>query len=334
MASTSGWAIDGPVKTPVEDARRLTYGLSGDAHGVASLSDLITRPTNPTGGAVQVSPGSCLIKSRYSDGQTYLASLNEATTLAVTPTPSGSGRTDLVVFEVLDPWAQNSPVPEPLDPETFEFFKLHVIEGVPAGINVKHLHQVPGYANRTGLVLSRLTIPANRGDVQSSMISRIAGPHTPKELTRVLYYSLSGSEVELITSTSEGGQTWPTQAEDAGELGLDIPEWATHAETQAAFYGVIYPGGNARGMLWLQLAQTVNPNNVKSQTTSWDSDGESNAHRVTLGLADTIAIPQELRGTRQKIFPRARRTAGTNTTTARLNATSSIAITVTFQERG
>lgn len=335
-AETSGWAIDGPVKTPVVDARRLVYGLSGDAHGVASLQDLIVLPTDPPGGAVQVVPGSCLIKSRYAEGETYLASVNKTKTLAVTPTPSTRGRSDLVVFEVLDPWAANSPIPEPTDPQSFEYFKLHVIENVDASLNVTHLHQVPGYANRTGLVLDRLDVPANRGDVQASMIKRIAGPHTPKERTRVIYYSLSGSEVNSITDTRgyAGGQTWPLQAEDAGELSVDFPDWATHAEVQATFYGVYYPGGKAHGSVWVQLGPTVNPYHVKTQDTRWDTDGALDPSRATIGVADTRTIPKELRGTRQKIYPRATRISGTDATTARLDAISSIAITIVFQERG
>ncbi len=335
MASTSGWAIDGPVKTPVEDARRLAYGLSGDAHGVASFRDLLVLPTDPPGSAVQIAPGSCLIKSHYAEGETYLASLNESTTLAVTPTPSTRGRSDLVVFEVLDPWAKNSPIPKPADPENFEAFKLHIIENVDASLKVDHLHQVPGYANRTGLVLNRLDIPANRGDVPASMIKRIAGPHTPKERSRVINYSLSGSEVDPITASSAypGGETWPIQAENAGELELDIPIWATHAEIEATFYGVLYPGGDARGSVWVQVGPTANPSNVKTQDSRWDTTGVPNGSRATIGFADTRSIPAALRGTRQKFYPRATRVAGSNAATARMDAVSSIAIKVTFQER-
>lgn len=333
MAETSGWAINGPVKTPVEDARRLAYGLSGDGHGLARLNDLRALPTDPPGGAVQVVPGSCLIKSRYADGETYLASLNEPTTLAVTPTPSNRSRADLVVFEVLDPWAANSPVPEPEDPAAFEYFKLHIIENVDAALDVKNLHDVPGYANRTGIVLDRLNLPANRADVQASMINRIAIRHTPQERTRYLYYALSGDEVNSVTATTPfpQGQTWPAQAETQGDLDLDIPDWATHAAVKGDFEGVLFASGDAVGSVWLQIGRTDNPYNVKSQDTRWDTANASNAERRSIGFAARVAIPPQLRGTRQRFYPRATRTKGSNVTTAKMDRVSSVALTITFQ---
>lgn len=309
MAETSGWAIDGPVKTPVEDARRLTYGLSGDAHGVASLSDLITRPTSPTGGAVQVSPGSCLIKSRYSDGQTYLASLNEATTLSVTPTPANVGRTDLVVFEVLDPWAQNSPVPEPADPDTFEFFKLHIIEGVAGNLSVKHLHEVPGYANRTGLVLDRITIPANRGDVQQTMIQRIAALHSPKRMeatfARPRISSDEGVQTALAANTADGGEFFPGGAGIPNQFQVLVPVWATRMIVDARWMSLTYAASrDPRGSFWMEFGTEYRagtwPNKQQfefsTERFAFNSPGANNELTANWLLMDEVAIPPKLRG--------------------------------------
>ncbi|MEJ6490698.1 hypothetical protein PQI23_13310 [Leucobacter sp. USCH14] len=310
MAETSGWAIDGPVKTPVEDARRLVYGTSGDAHGVAGLTDLIVSATTPTGGAVQVSPGSCLIKSRYAEGETYLASLNEATTLAVTPAPSGSGRTDAVVFEVFDPWAQNSPVPVPADPLTFEYFQLRIIEGVPSTIKSPFLSDIPGYGSRTGLVLDRIAIPAGRGDVQDSMLKRLAPPHTPKTRRRMFQAFPTGQLTEGRRIPNLAYGDWPLWNTERPVV--DVPKWARYVRIAAYVEGAWYAKGNSNTERFV-AGTRVGIGGQFSQNGVITRDPEDAGSRGGFMMIGQVPVPASIRGTEQPLILQGLRSSGGTT---------------------
>lgn len=299
MADTSGWAIDGPVKTPVEDARRVVYGTSSDGHGIASLDDLTVRPTTPTGGAVTVSPGSALVKSRYAAGQTYLASLNTATTLPITPTPSNVGRTDLIVFEVFDPWAPNSPHPVPANPQTFEYFRVHVIEGVATGTRATHLNRIPGYANRSGLILAKITIPAGRGDVQASMITHLAPLHTPKSKRQLLQAFPDGKFVDglRIPNGPSAYGDWPLEPED--QPWVDVPEWAQYLRISAYVEGAWYAKGNSTANFIAGTRIALGGN--YSQNGIITRRALDVGQRSGFAIIGQVPVPSALRGTSQRL---------------------------------
>jgi hypothetical protein len=345
--------LGGGAEHSAEQVRRLVYGHQQGAEGICTLSDLRVQPLAIPGGGVAVMIGSAFIVSRYAGAvrEMYFGTVTQEQTVTIPPnTDEDESRSDLIVMRVKDPFVQGSPWTDPAagvvgdgeesDEEraairaAAQYVFIERIPSVPAGTT--RLQQVVGYENDTALTLARVDLPAITGTVIDDHIVNLRYVHTPRERTRPIHYALSGAEVNAVSATSawpDGGQTWPAQAEHAGELELDIPSWASHAAVEVTFYGVLYPGGDAWGSVWLQIGATANPANVKSQDSRWDSDGVANPSRATLGFADTIAIPAVLRGTRQKFYPRASRFGGSPEATARMDRVSSIAIKVTFQER-
>lgn len=323
--------------------RRAYQQQSGEGSGVSRPGDLKVSALAVPGTGFRVAAGGGIAQSRdtsASSRESY-GPINDAqiTITDVPGTGSSGGRRDLVILEITDPEMESVTYPAPTTDEGWQdgnnFCRVTIIPGVAASVTSLDQITTGPYANVTGITLAAINWPSSTGTITNAMITDLRAVHRPREQSRVIYYSLSGSEVDPITATSAypGGETWPIQAENAGELELNIPIWATHAEIEATFYGVKYPGGDAWGSVWVQIGPTVNPSNVKTQDSRWDTTGVPNGSRSTIGLADTRSIPAALRGTRQKFYPRATRVSGSNAATARLDAVSSIAIKVTFQER-
>lgn len=294
MTVTSGWAINGPSKTQVEDARRLSYTLSGDAHGVATLDDLRVIPMDPPGPGVQVTRGSAMIKSRYDDGETYLGSHNQTVTYATSPTPSNQGRSDLVVMRVEDPWARNSPWPEPADPDATEFFPIRIIEGVAPNTTARHLSEVPGYEHETGIVLYRIDQPANNATVQLSMIKDLRLLANPKRHDVNIYRALDTGEGGTLSVAAGSTALWPPQAR-VNTFPVRVPEWATVAAVRSNIGGV----SGMAGRCWGTVFVTIGP--VSTQRCNFVSADFAGEKPVPMRASDTVAIPASLRGTVQNV---------------------------------
>ncbi len=332
-----GWAIDGPVPTEVADGRRMLYSATSGAEGVGGVSDLKVAPLATPGQGIRVLTGTALIRSAYGSAgnETYQGAVSTQQTVATTPTPSSpsTGRSDLVVMQVEDPWAVNSPWPTPATPATYDAFPIRIIEGVPAGTT--RLQDVPGYQTRTAVTLARIDIPASTGTITAGMIKDLRKVARPNRDHAMRVHALTGTDTSQITTTTAypaGGQTWPT-AVDAAWTEIDIPSWASRARITMIWGGVRIPPGNAFGYTWVQIAQTVHPQNVKTQATAWDTPGLSQNSKYTHFTADEVTIPPELRGTRQKFYPRANRTGGTASAGMILDYGSSVMLLVDFYEQ-
>lgn len=331
------WFIGGGAEHTPESARRLVHASTGGAEGVGGIHDLKVLPLAVPGQGVRVVVGSALIRSHYIGGetQTYMGTVYEQETVSITPTGSGSGRSDLVVLRVEDPFAAGSTYSPPTggDIATAPYVHVRVISGVPAG--TKRLQDVPGHQNDSAVTLARIDFPASTGTVTAGIIKDLRVIAQPRSKTTIRTYALvTGDGSVQITSTTAypaGGQTWPVAVEDAwGEL--EIPEWATRMRIQMTWGGVRIPPGNSWGHTWVQVAPTVHPNNTKTQSTAWDTPGLTQATKYTHVMADDIAVPAGLRGTAQKFYPRANRTGGAANGGMILDSGSSLALTVEFYE--
>lgn len=297
--ATSGWALNGPVKTAVEDARRLVYTLSGDRHGVATRTDLRVLPMDPPGPGIQVTRGSALIRSRYDEGETYLGSHNQTVTYATTPTPSSQGRSDLVVMRVEDPWARNSPWEEPAEGEADarEFFPIRIIEGVAPTTTARHLSDVPGHEHETGIVLYRIDQPANNATVQEAMIKDLRVLSAPKRadasLVRTPAAGSSGKANNFIG-------TWQVFPPDMTGGKVRTPEWAEWAQVEIEYAGVWAGAGTAHVDVRAALGD-----GTTTVRTGLIGYLDSSTSRKTLALSGMggVAIPPELRGREIYITP-------------------------------
>lgn len=332
------WFFGGGAEHTPESARRLTYAATSGSEGVGGPSELKVRPLAVPGAGVRVSIGSALILSRYTGGekQTYMGTAYQQVEVATTPTGSGGGRSDLIVFRVEDPHAAGTPwtLPAGADPATEQYVYVRVISGVPGGTT--RLQDVPGYQNDTAITLARIDFPASTGTVTTGMITDLRKVALPRERTLVRAFGLSGTGVtEILTNTSAypAGETWPDAAIAGGALAVDVPAWATQVTAVLTVSGVKVPGGgSAMGWFWTQIGQSVNPDKIITEPTRWDVDEASAQHRTMLMTADTKSVPAGLRGTRQNVYPRANKTTGADAKSYVADSGTTVTLTVVFRE--
>lgn len=302
------WFVGGGAQHSPEVARLLAYAATSGAEGIVTPSDLKVTPLDVPGGAIRVMPGAALVLNRSAGGsqQTYVARLPQAEQVAIAPTGSSGPRTDMIVAQIEDPFLPGEPWQEPADPTVGPYVFTRVIPNVPA--DATRIQDVPGYAGRSAIPLARIKLPASTGTVTAAMITDLRKVAQPREQSEVRAMNVLGNEKYTINSTTAapaGGQTWPAQAEDIG-IEINIPEWATVVKVIATWGSVAMPAGNATGNMWVQIAPTVNPDNIKTETGAYNSDNKGEFSRETWVVADTKTIPPALRGTRQKFYPRAR----------------------------
>lgn len=302
------WFVGGGAQHSPEVARLLAYAATSGAEGIVSPKDLKVGPLAVPGGSVTVAPGAALVRNRATggDSQTYVARMATQDTVAIAPTGSGAGRSDLIVAQIEDPFLAGEPWQDPADPTVGPYIFTRVIPNVPAGTT--RLQDVPGYSGRSAVTLARVDLPASTGTVTAAMITDLRKVALPRERTEVRAMNVATDKKYTITATSAypaGGQTWPAEAEDVG-IDIDIPEWASVVKIIATWGGVALPGGNGTGAFWVQVAPTVNPNNFKTQASGFNGLNVNDFSRETWMVSDTKTIPTALRGTRQKFYPRAR----------------------------
>lgn len=279
-----GWALDGPVKTEVAEARRMLYSLSHGAEGVGGATDLKVMPLVQPGPGVRVLPGSALMRSMYgqSGNESYLGSRAVQQTLGTTPTGSQvGGRADVIAMLVKDPWAVNSPHPEPSNPLTYEGFPLEVISGVPAG--VRRLRDIPGYQNATGYALARLDFPPNTGTVGQGGATivdlRAVANSEPDEWRTV-------KPTVVQDFRAETWARWITPA----EWSIEIPEWATHALIDLDVLNPIHIEADNYGQIGCFV------NNVRAAVGDYAHDWAGTTARLPAFASDEFVIPSSFRG--------------------------------------
>lgn len=330
-ADSTPWFIGGGAQHSPEVARGELYDSTGGAEGVSSPQSLRVRPLTPTGGGVRVAPGGCLLLNRYPGGtlQTYSARWFSEQTLGpdkIPPTPSGSGRTDVIVARIFDPQYEGQP---PADPNNFEYRRLHVIQNVSSSVrSVRDLT-----INYPAIALARITRPAGQGVVLAEHITDLREIAQPKTWRRLFTHNLEGSTVHALSTASPSSQNWPDFPEAIWEV--DVPEWATHANIVATWQGVRVSRSGAQGTIWARIGR---PNdwgdgNVRTQDVKWALDptaADGVEMRETWGVSDDVEIPAGMRGTRQPI-----RLLGTRLVTGgppRMDNASSIMVDVQFTE--
>lgn len=227
---STAWFIGGGAQHSPEVARLLAYVATQGAAGVVGVGDLRVSAQPTPNGTVAVGPGAAIIPNRYAGGgqQSYALRNATQTDLTVVATGSGGGRTDLVVARVLDPQYEGS---APADPVVFDYARLQVIQGVPAGTKT---------AKELGLTypavaLAKITIPASTGTITNAMITdlrKVANPRRERSM-RLLYPA-----VNKIMSKS-GYASWPFSGVMSN---IDVPSWATTIDIVGHISGVKITG--------------------------------------------------------------------------------------------
>lgn len=327
------WMIGGPDKdTPgpkhsAEIVRQAHHDATGGAEGISTVGALKVAAMPTPGAKVRVLPGGGIVLNRYEqgNGQSYGVRNATQTEVSITATGSGSGRTDLVVIRVLDPQYEGQ---YPANPEEFDFTRLEVIEGVPAG--TKTFRELN--LNYPAIALAKVTLPKSTATVTTAMIEDLREIAQPKRREVLRARPAVAAETETLSNTVARGEYFP----NAGALQtISIPPWATRAIIEATWIQVREPGGNAFGECWVDFGpfKETGVREYATQRFDWNTADGLDVSRTNWEVADYRYIHPSIRGTDQHFIMMAR-VAGASTNAARpqIDAKSGVKMRVTFLE--
>lgn len=261
-----------------EVARQNTYSACGGNSGVGGVNDLKIVQLNTPGAGVQVLPGGVTMVNNYpgGSGQAYTGRVASATTIPIVATPSGSGRSDLIIARIYDPQYGDSAGFNPADPNAFNFFRVEVIQGVSA--STRYLTAAyPGYA------LARIDIPANTGTITNAMITDLREKGTPnsKIISRVV------APAGDMNANAAGYANWPSGTAPT----VLVPTWATKLTLITHLSGVEVTGPSVTCGIRGVVGTVIDNNNGIISKTAAGMNRESYTH------ISEFNIPSDYRGT-------------------------------------
>lgn len=313
------YAMDGTTISGLE-LRRQLQREAGTGSGVARAGDLKITQMDTPGPGVRIAAGDDLIQCRAPgrDRETYGIPLLTSQdymgdagtglpgTGSGTPDPvTGILRRDMIIHEVLDPDLPRHYTPRAEWPAG-AVSKLSVVPGV--ALSAKTVDDVPELNDVTCVELLAINYPPSTATITDAIVEDLRRVQSPKTEIVVKAFNVTGAGTQFLTSRTaypSGGQTFPIEAETAGDLDVDIPWWATEIKYIATFSQLYAKGGqHALGDFWIQVGASADPNNIKLTPARWDVDEQSAGHRLVCRVAHTEPIPENLRGTRKRFYPR------------------------------
>lgn len=295
------WFVGGGAQHSPEVARLLAYAATGGAEGVVAPTDLKVTALDVPAGAVRVLPGAGMVLNRAAGGgqQTYAARLPVADEVEIAATGSASGRSDLIVAQIEDPFMPGEPWQAPADPAVGPYVFTRVIPNVPAGTT--RLQDAPGFEGRSALTLARVDLPPSTGTVTAAMITDLRGLVAPRTKRVLVNAAMPASAANLTSGTFVD---WPT-----GGITVDVPSWAQKVDARVeALVGHIAP--NVDVELRLMLHTTT----IHTQRFAFDLP--SGSVRVPLLVAGSVKIGPSA-GQNRVVKLQGRRAAGTGYLTTR-----------------
>lgn len=197
-----------------EDVRRIVYAATNGATGLAQADPGVLAATSTPSGNVIVNAFVGYIASPVVRGQSYVATNDQATTLAVPPNNTSATVTYYVGVVVDDP--QYPGTNQPADPRTATYGRLTVATSLPT-------------ASKPVLILGTITLPPNTGTVTNSMIRVTSRPANPRrERTQVVR---SPNATHSLGTTY---QQWPPSE----WVDFSVPSWARRAIVRVDISGV------------------------------------------------------------------------------------------------
>lgn len=278
------WFVGGGAEHSPEVARLLAYAATNGAEGLVSTGDLKVRELSTPGSSVRVAPGAALILNRASGGdlQTYVARMKTEETIAIAATGSGSGRSDLVVARIEDPWLAGEPWQDPVNPKVGPYVFTRVISNVPSG-TTKVTDLGLGYS---AIPLARIDLPASTSTITSGMITDLRKLANPREHRELLVSSISST----VTANASSWTDW-----NAYVPSVYVPEWATYMNIVTTVAGALIWSANTDGNIRNGLGSTFGTSQVV------DFDNPSGPTRETLTVQTSTTISSSMRGTTQNL---------------------------------
>lgn len=188
------------------------FHFRGQEGWLTSSAGAITTLETP-GAGIMAGPGPALINSRFAGGamQSYMGRILTGTEVDATNVPPGSPRSDLVVFNVEDPYPSDGtdwPYPGAVGTsgrQTGPYIFVRIIPDVPSNcLTLDDLDNSRSERDWTALVMARIDRPANTGTITSDMIvplRSIINPWAGITLPQAILDNL----LDLDTAVSEIG---------------------------------------------------------------------------------------------------------------------------------
>lgn len=280
------WSIDGG-RHPADLLRLVSYADSGGAEGIVSSTDCKVHQLTTPGSQVVIDAGALLIRNRSANvtNQTYVANGRLPSTLDVTPTGAGAGRSDLVVVRVEDPqyapWAK----PAAADAPTYQYVKPFIIQNVPAS-TTSAVQLNLGYS---AVALARLDIPASTSVITNAMVKELRKVARPRRQREVRIWSPTATE-ELREA---GGRTlFPSMRQLVG-----CPEWATELKA-VVHVGGLKLVGDSTGVMRVEYGWNGVDPYLYTQDTGIDHRDSSagQVDRMSIPIGSEMKIPATFRG--------------------------------------
>lgn len=301
------WFVGGGAQHSPEVARLMSYAGTSGAEGVVGVAGMRVHAQAVPSTSVRVLTGAALILNRYAGGgeQTYVARNATQTSVNITATGSGGGRTDLVIARVLDPQYEGQP---PADPTDFDYARIAVIQGVPSGTTLATQLNL-GYP---AIALAKITLPANTATVTQVMITDLRNVAAPRERSLVFPRPAVTGDAGLVLNSRAAfpaGEWFPNHGgqDNTGAYHADVPEWATRMQIRMEWLGIRYFPKAGYGYYWVSYgpsAGTAMPP-ANTQAFRWDASGSEQTQRTNWILHDERYISPEWRGTRMPFVARA-----------------------------
>ena len=273
--------VGGGATHSPEVARLVAYASTGAAEGIVSPGDLKVVPLSVPGSSVRVLAGAGLIPNRAAGGtqQTYAARNVSEDVKGVTATGSGSGRNDMVIARVEDPFMPGEPWADPSDPTVGPYVFTRILTNVPASA-VASPEAAAAYLASQGhsaIPLAGLILPSNTSTITTGMIRdlrKLARPRTQREI----FMSNPTPEVAM---NNELGTLWPDYRPT-----VTVPSWATEAYVIATLSSVGQRGGAAQGLFTAVLGGGLNGiTGFRANNITYDLDAP-----VTGGSRHTLVV--------------------------------------------
>jgi hypothetical protein len=311
----------GAIHSP-EIVRVANYAFASGNEGIVDPDDCKVVPLNVPGGSIRVLPGAVVIINRATGSaqQAYVGRLPVEDVVAIAATGSGSGRTDLVVARVEDPFVPGSPYQEPTDATVGPYIFTRVISNVPASAVTSYTAAAAYLRSlgQTAIPLAGISLPASTGTVTVDLIKPLRKVAQPRK-DRVQVVGASPAAPEILMASSFA--RWITPA----VWSIDIPAWATNAIIRLDVLNAIHQTGNVYGTLGLFMDGAL------LASGPYAEDWVGATKRATPAMAGDVAIPASARGTTKTFDLRGLRaiTSGSLTT----DAQTRVLLDIEFVER-
>lgn len=274
-----------------EVVRQHIHDSTGGGEGVSSPTSMQVTASPAPDGNVRIAPGGAILLSRYAGatGQSYSARNATETTLAVPPTGSGGGRTDLVILRIVDPQYEGQ---MPADVNAFQYTRIELIQGVAD--TVKYAWQL----NLTypAIALARIKRVLNKTIVEPGDITNLRDLAQPRSYRRL--FNINPTANHPIPA---GYSSWPILS--AQRPVMFIPPWGTVLKIVGHYGGIDYQGS------------TVSVAGIRTGFGSEASENgiiiERTPGRGHYTVSGTHNIPANMRGMDQLINVQAQRSSGT-----------------------